>query len=400
MNRPLQGIRVIDCTFFIAGPSCGKCLAEWGAEVIKIEPPTGDPARSKRPGDQRNVIFENYNNSKKGVVINSKTPEGAKLMLELIATADVFLTSYRTKALVKLGLDYETLHQKFPRLVWAQVNGFGDEGPDADAPGFDTVAYWARSGLMNDFVEKGSPVVIPPVAFGDADAGSNLAGGIAAALYAREKTGVGDKVMISLYSQAIYNLGYALVQTQEGVKFPTTRKKPPFPLMNTFQCKDGRWIYVAILEHTRFYGVVMKLIGREDLVEDERFRELPQAIKNCPALTDILDEGFLKYTQAEWDDLLTKADIAHSTIRQTAEILEDAQAIENCYVQPFTYRDGSKGFQATGPIKFGTIDLDARTNAPRRGGEDTVEVLKTLNYSEAQIRDMAEKNIVQAIWKD
>ena len=252
MNRPLAGIKVVDCTFFIAGPSCGKCLAEWGADVIKVEPPKGDPCRTKIPGDQRDVQFENVNNCKKGIVIDSKTEQGYQLLLDLIGTADVFITSYRTNALKKLGLDYETLHTKFPKLIWAQVNGFGDEGPDADAPGFDTVAYWARSGLMNDFVEPGAPIVIPPVAFGDLSAGVTLAGGIAAALYSRNQTGQGEKVMVSLYGQAIFSLGYALAQTQMGLQLPTSRKTPSFPMMNAFQCKDGKWSYMAIIEHERY----------------------------------------------------------------------------------------------------------------------------------------------------
>lgn len=401
MNRPLSGIRVIDCTFFVAGPSCGKCLYEWGAEVIKVEPPTGDPGRSHDPkAFNKDVGFDNQNYGKKGIVINMKDPEGAKLMLELISTADVFLTSYRPNALKKLGLDYESLHARFPKLIWAEVNGFGDEGPDADAPGFDTVAYWARSGLMNDFVEAGHPIVIPPVGFGDLNAGATLAGGIAAALYGREKTGKGEKVMISLYGQAIYNLGWIVADVQKGSKYPKTRTRPTFPLMNGFKCKDGKWIFMAIIEHGRYYESVMKLIGREDLINEEKYKDFFNAIRNCPEFTAILDEGFAKYTQAEWAQMLTEADIAYSTVRQTEEILSDPQALENNYIQEYEFRDGSKSMVATGPLKFGTVEAEPLAPAPRRGGEDTVELMKSLNYSEEQIRDMAEKKIVQAIWKD
>ena len=243
----------------------------------------------------------------------------------------MFLTSYRTNALKKLGLDYESLSKEFPKLVWAQVNGFGDEGPDADAPGFDTVAYWARSGLMNDFVETGTPIIIPPVGFGDANAGVTLAGGIAAALYEREKTGHGDKVMLSLYGQAIYNLGHTIVDIQQhdGV-YPKSRTWPAVP--------DGKWIYMAVLEHDRYYASVMKLIDREDLVDDRRFKSIFGAAINCPAFTAILDEGFMKYTQEEWIAKLTEADIAFSPVCQTADIVNDPQAIENNFVRDYTYR--------------------------------------------------------------
>lgn len=401
MNRPLEGIRVIDCTFFVAGPSCGKCLYEWGAEVIKVEPPAGDPGRSRNPNDaDRDTGFDNQNYGKKGIVIDMKTPDGTKLMLELIATADVFMTSYRPNALKKLGLDYETLHQCFPRLIWAEVNGFGDEGPDADAPGFDTVAYWARSGLMNDYVERGTPIVIPPVGFGDLNAGATLAGGIAAALYGREKTGVGEKVMLSLYGQAIYNSGWTLVDVQKGSQYPKTRTRPTFPLMNGFKCKDGKWIFMAVIEHGRYYESIMKLIGREDLINEEKYKDFFNAIRNCPEFTAILDEGFAKYTQDEWTKMLTEADIAHSTVRQTVEILSDPQAIENNYIQEYTYRDGSKNMFATCPVKFGTVEANALAQAPRRGGEDTVELMEQLNYTREQIKELAEKKVVQAIWKD
>ena len=401
MNKPLSNIRVIDCTFYVAGPSCGKCLSEWGAEVIKIEPPTGDPGRTVIPGDTQDSDFENYNNTKKGIVINMKNPEGVVVLKKLLATADVFLTSYRTNALKKLGLDYESLSKEFPKPVWAQVNGFGDEGPDADAPGFDTVAYWARSGLMNDFVETGTPIIIPPVGFGDANAGVTLAGGIAAALYEREKTGHGDKVMLSLYGQAIYNLGHTIVDIQQhdGV-YPKSRTWPAVPLMNSFKCKDGKWIYMAVLEHDRYYASVMKLIDREDLVDDRRFKSIFGAAINCPAFTAILDEGFMKYTQEEWIAKLTEADIAFSPVCQTADIVNDPQAIENNFVRDYTYRDGTSGKIAMGPIQFGNIELDEFTNAPRRGGEDTVEIMEGLGYTKEQIKELVELKAVKAIWKD
>ena len=399
LNKPLEGIRVIDSTFFVAGPSCGKTLAEWGAEVIKVEPPKGDPVRIKGL-ENHDFYYGNYNANKKGIIIDSKTEEGAKLMDELIATADVFLTSYRTKALVKLGLDYETLSRRYPKLIYAQITGYGDEGPDADLPGFDTAAYWARSGLMSDFVEPGSNIVNPPVGFGDLSAGAVMAGGIGAALYAREKTGKGDKVMLSLYGLSIFCLNYAVTEVQNSGVYPKTRLEPTFPLMNSFKCKDGKWIYMSILDHDRYYPVLMKLIDREDLVDHPVYKTIYKAYTVKKELTQILDEGFLRYTQEEWAQKLTEADIAFSVVRQVKDILTDEQAIENGYLQSLTYRDGTTNQFAAGPVKFGDTTLEPLRNAPRLEGEDTVEIMESLHYSRERIKELADKKVVRAIWKD
>lgn len=396
MNKPLAGIRVIDCTFFAAGPSCGRTLAEWGAEVIKIEPPGGEPNHDRR-FPNKDVAFESFNYGKKDIVINSKNPEGHALMISLIATADVFLTSYRTDALKKLGLDYETLSSAYPRLVWGAINGFGDEGPDAAAPGFDTVAYWARSGLMHDFVSKGAPIVIPPVGFGDMAAGATLAGGIAAALFNREKTGKGDKVMVSLYGLAVYSLTQPLGAVQrEGNIFPGDRTQPSITLMNSYRCKDDKWIYMAILDYERYFPVLMKLLGREDLMEDPILSKQVSAYAHRPELTAIVDQGFAKHTQAEWCDMLTKADIAFSTVRQVADIPNDPQALANQYISEYTYRDGSKEMYTTSPVKFGDVNVDALPLAPRPG-EDTIAILKDLGLSADQIQKLVASGVVQAL---
>ena len=376
------------------------CLADWGAEVIKVEPPKFDPGRSKDPNDTNEASFNAYNRGKKGIIINSKDPDGDALMHKLIASADVFLTSYRTDALVRMGLDWESLHAKYPKLVWAQVNGFGDEGPDAAAPGFDTVAYWARSGATADFVQEGAPIIIPPVAFGDVNSGAVLAGGIAAALYGRDRTGVGEKVMVSLYGNALYNMTYPIYDVQTGGHYPKRRTDVAIPMMNSFLCKDGRWIYMAVLEYDRYYPTIMRLIGREDLLTDESFNTAAAGTAHKAQLTAILDEGFLKHTQAEWDQILTEADIAHSTIRTISEALTDAQALDNKYIFERTLRDGkTKMKYVASPVKFGNVEIPDVCLAPRRG-EDTVELMRGLGYSDESIREMAERGVVKAIFKD
>ncbi|MEG1584901.1 MAG: CoA transferase, partial [Anaerovorax sp.] len=196
------------------------------------------------------------------LTLNMKSEKGIEIMDKLLGDADVFVTSYRTDALARLGLDYETVSKKHPNVVWAQINGFGDLGPDAARPGFDTVAFWARSGALGDFIEKGSETIMnAPVAFGDVTASCSLSAGICAALYNRSKTGKGEKVMVSLFGQAIYCLNNTLVTIQDGDRYPKTRKLPIAPLMNSFKCQDGKWIMLCAIEYDRYYASVFKMIG-------------------------------------------------------------------------------------------------------------------------------------------
>lgn len=399
MKQPLKGVKVIDLTYFVAEPGTGRILADWGADVIKVEPSFGDPGRKTGAmmtmpiaDDAVNPFYSVYNANKRGISINLKSKEGLKIMDKLLSESNVFLTSYRTGALERLGLDYETLSRKHPHIVWAQVNGFGDHGPAKDKPGFDTVAFWARSGAMLDITEPGT-TVNPPIGFGDATTSCSLSGGICAALYEQLKTGKGQKVMVSLFGQAIWNLSALIASTQFADVYPKTRKNAITPVINSYQCKDGKWIFLSILEHERYYKALCQVIEREDLSEDSRFSN-PIAIKeNAPEFISIMDEAFAKYTQAEMVEKLLAADIAHEKIQHVQEVLSDAQAIENNYIYEFENRDHSKNMMAMSPIKFNTIDVRIDKDAPFIG-EHNDEVLLELGYTKEEIIDFYAKDIL------
>lgn len=399
MNQPLKGVKVIDLTYFIAGPGAGRILADWGADVIKVEPSFGDPGRKTgatmtMPIDDNaiNPFYSIYNANKRGISINLKSEEGLKIMDKLLSEANVFLSSYRTGALERLGLDYETLSKKHPHIIWAQVNGFGDYGLAKDNPGFDTVAFWARSGAMLDITEPGT-TVNPPIGFGDATTSCSLAGGICAALYEQLKTGKGQKVMVSLFGQAIWNLSALIASTQFDDIYPKTRKNAITPVINSYQCKDGKWIFLSILEHERYYKTLCKVIDREDLSEDTRFSDPISVKANAPEFISIMDEAFAKYTQAEMVEKLTAADIAHEKIQHVQEVLSDAQAIENNYIYEVENRDHSKNMMAMPPIKFNNIDVSIDKDAPLVG-EHNDEVLLELGYTKEEIKEFYEKDIL------
>lgn len=394
MYKLLNGIRVVDFTLFAAGPSCGKMLADWGADVIKVEPVKGEQARYS-PGKAYNPTFEAYNSNKKGFAVDMKRPEGRMVLERLLETADVFLTSYRTDALRRLGLDYETLSARYPNLVWAQINGFGDKGPDAAKPGFDTVAFWARTGAMSDFVEAGDNVMNVPIAFGDVTTACSLAAGICAALYRRTLTGLGEKVQASLYGQAIFCLNNTIITQQDGDRYPKTRKRPIAPLMNSFPCKDGKWIVITAIEYERYYQDIFRIIGREDLIAQGKYSDYMSAFMHLSELTDILDEGFRQFTQDEIVALLTEADIAHERVNKVEDIIHDPQALENNYITKYTARDGKEYYQATSPVQFGEAGAPYHGPAPLVG-EHTRELLTELGFTSEEIGALSESGVVKA----
>ena len=197
MSKPLEGVKVVDLTYYVAGPGTARILADWGADVIKVEPPAGEPGRTTSltlgmpATDEINPYFGVYNTNKRDIALNLKTDEGKEILDKMLAQANVFVTSFRPGALKRLGLDYETMHAKHPHIVWASINGFGDYGPDKDNAGFDTVAYWAKSGAMLDLVEANTSPINPTLAYGDSVTACSLSGGIAAGLYKQLKTGEG-----------------------------------------------------------------------------------------------------------------------------------------------------------------------------------------------------------------
>jgi crotonobetainyl-CoA:carnitine CoA-transferase CaiB-like acyl-CoA transferase len=400
MEKPLKGVKVVDLTYFVAGPGTGKILSDWGAEVIKVEPSFGDPGRKlglnmNAPAIDRekNPVYSTYNSNKKGLSMDLKTPEGIEIMDKLLAKSNIFLSSYRTGALKRLGLDYESLRIKHPHLIWGQVNGFGDAGPAKDNPGFDTIAFWARSGAMIDLTERDTAPIIPILAFGDASASCSLAGGLAAALYKQAKTGKGTKVMVSLLAQAIWALSAGVASTQYNDSYPKSRKEATSPVINSYKCKDGGWIFLSILEHERYYPILVdQVFGRKDLLID-KYMTTVSAREHSGEIIAILEKEFAKYTQNEVVQMLTKADIAHDKIRHVKEVASDPQAIENNYIYKMTNRDGSQSTIGLSPVKFDNTEIDWCWDAPLIG-QHTDEILKDLGYTDQDIKEYLERNII------
>lgn len=399
-NTPLKGIRVVDFTVAGAGPAAGKRLADWGADVIKIEPLTGEAGRvtgltlGLRADDEQNPHEDLKDGNKRSIPLNLKDPRGMEVMDKLLSTANIFISNYRLKALRKLGLDYESMSARHPHIIWGILTGFGTEGPVADNPGYDTVAFWARSGAMIDLCENGEVPLTPPFALGDFGTAGTLAGACAACLYQQAKTGKGEKVMVSLYGQAMWDNAAIMQAEYHGNHWPKTRLDPDSPLRNTYQCKDGTWMMISVLNYERYYASFCKVVGREDLVNDERFNTEVNMRSHKAELMEILDPIFLTKDYAEWDALLTEGDIAHDRINHIRDTIRDEQALANNYVYEYENRDGTKDLIVSTPVKFGQPDQIAHRNAPLLG-EHSVELMHELGYSDDVIAAWAAEGVVR-----
>lgn len=394
MKKQLEGIRVIDCSIYASATLTSRVLADWGAEVIHVEAPGGDPGRRGRLDDEA-YDFEFYNMNKKGIVLNMKSPEGMEVMDKLLESADVFVTNFRHKALKKLGLDFETMHSRHKHIVWAGLTGFGDEGPEADAPGFDVVAFFARTGQVVDFVEPGESILNAPIGYGDSLTGAMLAGGVTAALFHRTRTGEGERVSTSLYATASYAMYYIIASAYAGTVYPISRKEPTaIPLKNGYRCADGEWIYVSILDHERDWPKLCKILGREDCIDDPRFSRLTAAQENCRALTDLLDGEFLKKSHGDWLRAMEESGLPCSPLPHACEVYQDPQCQANRFVEPYRTRRGQTFMLPNTPIRFGDNEPAERRPAPRFGGEDTAEILHGLGYGEDALKVLEEKGAV------
>lgn len=397
IKKPLEGIRVVELANFVAAPSAGRMLTDWGAEVIHVESMGGDTWRKyggnmRLPAsEQENPIFDCYNANKKSLQINIKHPEGHATLLKLIGTADVFLTNNRPQALKRAGLDYDTLKVQFPRLIFAHVTGYGQQGPDVDAPGFDGVAFFARSGLMVDLADPSGYPYTAPGCFGDAVTGTGMFGAICAALYAREKTGRGDFLDVSLFGSANWMLACLMSATQYGYKYPKERTELN-PLVNFYRCSDGEWVQVSLVDPSK-WPVLAKVLEIEYLLEDPRFENSLAINQNRPALVPILEERFAQYTSVEILAKMEKADLVCSRLRHIKELATDPQTIANGYVRPYTYETGKQYMMPTPPLRSGNIGEMPISRGPLLG-ENTDEILKSIDLTDEEVAHLKEVGAV------
>ena len=407
MNTTLAGLKVIELSTFIAVPACARFFADLGADVIKVEAKGGDAVRWNGTSEGRsdspyeNTTFDLENANKRGVVLNLKSPEGMEILMKLLADADIFLTNWRPQALEKNGLSYEKLHERFPKLVYGTLTGYGDKGPDKDLPGYDFTAFWARGGIMDSLRQKGErPINLIP-GMGDHIAGLMLASGIMAALWKAQKTGQGERVCINLLHTSIWDqaiMVQAAQYTEYGQKYPISYRTADNPFNCAYPTADGRFMQISMPPFDQFYPKFMPLIGREDLVGNPRYTMASITANKLHAeFIDILTEAFQKKTVAEWDEILTANDIPHSVLRSWEEVLADKQAWANDVFYEMDYPTGRKVILVRQPIFVGE-DLPDYKMAPMLG-EHSEEVIRSLGYSAEDLEKLHKAGVYNT-WED
>ena len=334
MSGPLQGVKVIEMGVWVAGPAATGLMADWGADVIKIEPPTGDPQRfvfgALGVADQRGVPpFEIDNRGKRSVILDLRNENDLQKMFALLEDADVFVSNVRPAGLARMGLDPDSLTKRFPRLVYGQLTGYGTIGPDVDKAGYDIGAFWSRTGLAHTTV---APDELPPAirsGQGDHTTGLSMAAGVLAALFDRERTGKGRVVSTSLLRTGIYTLGWDVgVYLRFGKRQSTkSSRKNPAPLMNCYRCADGRAFWLLGLEADRHFPGLLKAIGREELASVENFKNARARSINAGEFTAVLDEHFATQDYAHWTSKFDENDVWWAPLNSIADAVADPQVI-------------------------------------------------------------------------
>jgi crotonobetainyl-CoA:carnitine CoA-transferase CaiB-like acyl-CoA transferase len=360
MSGPLQGVKVIEMGVWVAGPAATGLMADWGADVIKVEPPAGDPQRfvfgALGVADQKGVPpFEIDNRGKRSVVLDLRNDDDLQKMFALLEEADVFVSNVRPAGLARMGLDPESLTKRFPRLIYGQLTGYGTTGPDVDKAGYDIGAFWSRSGLAHTTV---APDELPPAirsGQGDHTTGLSMAAGVLAALFDRERTGTGRVVSTSLLRTGIYTLGWDVgVYLRFGKRQSTkSSRKNPAPQMNCYRCADGRAFWLLGLEADRHFPGLLKAIGREELASVENFKNARARSINAGEFTTVLDEHFATQDYAYWTAKFDENDVWWAPLNSIAEAVADPQVIASgAFVEMTPQPDEAPYRAVNSPVDF------------------------------------------------
>ena len=383
MSGPLEGVKVVELGVWIAGPAAGGVLADWGADVVKIEPPEGDPSRGfgKMLGDDLpyNPVFELDNRGKRSVVLDLWTDDGKAAALDLIDGADVFVTNVRRAALARLGLDDVTLLARNPRLIYGHITGFGREGPDADKAAFDIAAFWSRAGIAHLLTPPGGRLPFQRGGMGDHNTGSTFAGGICAALYSREKTGQGQLVSSSLYRQGVYTVSFDLNTVLGWGRHPAigVRETMPSPSVNNYSAGCGRHFWIVGLDGDRHWPPLVRLVGHPEWLDDPRFATPLDRAMHAEELIALLDEAFATKTLDEWAPLFdAEPDMFWSRVQDPFEVVNDPALRAAGGIVEVPDGVATMPMIAT-PVDFHGTPWSPRGMAPELG-EHTAEVLEEL----------------------
>ena len=401
MHQPrlLDGIRVLDVASFIAGPVATTVMADFGADVVKIEPPGGDSYRMRNtgyPASPYNFPWIVDNRSKRGIAIDLRHTEGQDVLHRLVRGADVFVTNVPLDGRGRLRVRYEDLAPLNPRLIYASVTAYGERGAEAARPGFDSTALWARTALMD--LVRPSPEAPPSRSLpgmGDHPTGMSLFGAIMAALYQRERTGRGTMVSTSLMANGLW---WNAIQVQGMLCGARTVVRPPreqsvSALANLYRCRDGRWFLMSLTADERRWPDLAACLERADLVADPRFATIQDRRLNASALIAILDDVFAKKDWAEWRAILERSSIAFGVVGTLDDIPGDRQMVDSGALVPIEDARAGATFTVSSPLEIDGQQKMKPTLAPGVG-EHTTEVLREAGFADSEIERLLRSGVV------
>src|SRR5450432_1659245 len=384
-----SGLKVVDFASFIAGPSAAVILSDFGADVIKVEPPVGDLWRigqkiPPQPQAKDAYPFHLANRNKRGITLDLKSPSAQQVLERLVKWADVLIVNTPHPARKRLKLEYDDVAQWNPRLIYADVTGFGDQGPDADLPGFDITSYWARSGLLSMTRDAGAPPTWAVAGSGDNATAVGLYSAIVTALYRRERTGEGGQVTTSLLAEGVWSASVSIQAALCDAKFfgLHDRKNPANAAMNVWRTKDNTW-FVLIITPDKL-AAVAKAIGRPDLLTDPRFSDPAKLMANMPQLTAILDEVCRAEPMDHWYEVFNGVHVTFGPVRGPEEVIKDPQLQANDIIVPLNGAGGKLTSTVSSPLQVHGVAKVPAKRAPKIG-EHNEEVLRQLGFSAAEI---------------
>ena len=395
-----HGVRIVELAQYVFVPGASVMMADQGAEVIKIEPPgVGDPYRTLKIGDGReiegvNLAMEQNNRNKKSLALDLKSDEGREALMRLIETADVFLTSLRPKAIRALKLDVADLRARNPKIIYARGNGFGFKGKEADKPGFDASAFWARGGMCYALTRPGQQPTSPRPSLGDHTSSLALAYGIASALFKRATTGEPSVVETSLLATAVWVLSADVTYSQRpGYALHGVQATRP-PLKYAYTTKDGRIIQLMLLDPRPYWVPLCRLLGLEALAQDPRFLDNEARMRHADELIGIIQKVIGSKDWEEWRPLFDAWDAPWELIRTIEDVSNDPQVHANGMFIPMTLGDQKIRVVASPAAFDGRTALESAVPSPRLG-EQTDALLTGLGYSPTEITDLRGRRVIQ-----
>lgn len=399
MEGIFAGLKVLDCASFIAAPAAATVLSDFGADVIKIEPPgAGDPYRNLPnlpgyPTGEHNFAWLLEARNKKSLALDLSKPEAQAVLYRLVEEADVFITNMPPPVRARLGITFDHLAHLNDRLIYASFTGYGEKGEEANKPGFDSNAYWARSGLMDLVRADIDTTPARSVAgMGDHPCAMALYSAIVTALYQREKTGKGSHVASNLMANGVWAASVLAQAKLCGAKFGERRPRERAlnAVANHYQCKDGRWLILSLLSEEKQFPTLAKCLGREDLITDPRFATKPDRHARSIELIKIFDETFATRDLAEWRKILDGNGLVFGIVGILDDIPNDKQMLDNEVLVPF---ENDTMLTISSPIWIdGTKKVQPRK--PPGVGEHSDEILRGAGYDEAAIKQLRSKGAV------